>query len=206
MWLAAALVGCIVQTNDPGTPGAPGTIELSWTVGAAGCEAAGVADIEVQVGQQTQTFACAAGEATISAAPGRYDIDAIGLDADGAERYSGSTSVSVISDETSSAHVVLSALPAALRLTWFFENGRLCSANGVSDISATLFDDQDFLIDEQDVDCDAGELEFAELMPGTYAAVLVAHDGSGVPLFEGDATADLDKGDHLMVEVELFAH
>ncbi|MCA9490323.1 MAG: hypothetical protein KC621_10375 [Myxococcales bacterium] len=206
MWLAAALVGCIVHTNDPGTPGANGTIELSWTVGAAGCEAAGVADIEVQVGQQTQTFTCESGAATISAAPGRYDIDAIGLDATGAERYSGTTSVSVISEDTSSAHIVLSALPAALQVTWFFENGRLCAANGVSDISATLFDDQDFLIDELDVDCDDGQLEFADLMPGAYAAVLVAHDGSGVPLFEGDVTADLDKGDHLVVEVELFAH
>ena len=30
-----------------------------------------------------------------------------------------------------------------------------------------------------------------------------AHDGSGVPLFDGEAGADLEKGDRLSLEVEL---
>lgn len=203
MWLAAALVGCIVHTQDGTTEDEPGTIELSWSVGAGGCEAAGVTDIAVQVGQQTQTFSCLSGAATLVADAGTYEIDARGLDAEGTERYSGTVNVSVISAQTVEAHVVLSALPAALQLTWYFENGRLCSANGVTTISATLFDDTDYLVDQIDADCDDGELQFDGLTAGTYAALLEAHDGSGVPLFDGEAGADLEKGDRLSLEVEL---
>lgn len=203
MWLVMALTGCVVGSSVVDGTAPDGTIDLTWGVGSSGCEEAGVTDIVVTAGDVEGQFACADGAAKLDVPPGTYALEARGLDVGGVDRYSGTTTVTVSSETSTAAHVVLSALPGGLRVTWFFENGRLCASNGVTDIRATLFDDEDYVVDEVDASCEDGAVAFEDLEAGAYAAVVVGHDGSFVPKFQGEVDAVLEKGDQVEIEVQL---
>ncbi len=204
MWLVMALTGCVVGSSVVDGTAPDGTLDLTWAVGSSGCDEAGVTGVVVTVGGVEGRFGCGEEAGTLEVPPGTYTLEARGLDVEGVDRYAGTTTVTVISEDTTAAHVVLSALPGGLTVTWFFENGRLCAANGVTDIRTTLFDDQDYVVDEVDSACEEGLVSFEGLEAGAYAAVVVAHGGSGVPMFDGEIDATLEKGDRVEVEVELL--
>jgi hypothetical protein len=202
--ILAGLTGCVVHT-EPEPELEDGTVVVAWQVGAAGCEAAGVETVEVAVGDEASgSFACADEQATLEVPPGRYDLFLDGVDAQGAIRYGGDGSVTVGSGQSVNADtVVLGALPADLTVTWYFENGRLCSANGVSEVTITVFQD-DYPVDTVVAPCDEGSAALDPLVAGTYDVSLLANDGAG-GAFSGTETVDLGKGDAVMVEIQLLA-
>ena len=203
MSILLALVGCVVRTEEE--PDVDGSIEVGWEVGAAGCEAAGVETVTVTVDEQTSSFACADGVGSVDVAPGQYLVTLEGLDADGHPRYGGEGSVSVGPGEVVTLPtVVLSALPASLTVTWYFENGRLCGSNGVEEVDLRVFED-DYLVDEVTAGCDDGAATIASLPAGTYDVGLYARDADGVVTFSATEVADLGKGDDVVLELQLVA-
>lgn len=202
--ILAGLTACVVESKDGTTELEDGTIVVAWEVGASGCEAAGVTQVRVTVGDEADaTFACADGTASFEVPPDHYDVHLDGLDAQGAVRYGGDTTVTVGAGMTVDAPtVVLSALPADLTVTWYFENGRLCSANGVEDVELTVFED-DFVVDTVTAACDDGTASLEGLVAGTYDVTLFGRDAGGVSLFSGTETVDLGKGDAVVMEIQL---
>lgn len=212
--------GCIVykDSNDSdwhsgstwssSTTPAPreGQVEVSWQVGAQGCEAAGVETIEVDLDGYTTAFACADEAATVSVRQGRYRLILRGLDADGVARYEGDGGqVRVHNNQVTAAPtVVLSALPVTIEASWFFDNGRLCSQNGVSEIEANLFDSEDVLKGTQSVPCDVGVLAFEEVEADAYALLLLGRDGGGAVRYSGEGQIDAERGDRLDLEIVLL--
>lgn len=205
MWWWTLLTGCVITSRTTPPDVEPGSLVLTWSVGSGGCAEAGVTEIQIQMGNARETLACEEGGATITGDPGRYDVVATGFDADGVARYEGTTTVSVPEGGEATAHVTLAALPASLEVTWYFENGRLCAANGVSEVHLVLFDEDDYVVAETTQPCDDGLATLDALSSGTYALHADALDDGGALRFDGDVDVVLDKGDAAVVEVELVA-
>ena len=200
------MTGCVVKSEETPEPLPDGTIIVAWEVGASGCEAAEIDTVEVTIDGGTSSFACGDGTATFDVPAGVYDIHLDGVDLQGATRYDGDTEVTVGAGQTVNAPTtVLSALPADLTVTWFFENGRLCSANGVEEVELTVFED-DFVVDSVVAPCDDGTASLEDLVAGTYDVNLLARDAGGVAQFEGTETVDLLKGDLAVLEIQLVAN
>jgi hypothetical protein len=216
MVMACAMASCVVHRQDDdwsssstwssGTE-APrqGQVEVSWRVGSAGCEAAEVTTIEVALGDEVHAFPCGDEGAMVSAREGRHPLVLRGLDAGGVARYEGDGGrVEVQRGRVSSVPtVLLSALPATVAATWFFENGRLCSQNGVEQVEVTLFDDGDAIQLSETVPCEEGAIELEELEAGAYALLLLGRDGEGEVLYSGERPLDAGRGDQLSVEIVL---
>lgn len=199
----AVLTGCVITPDETTlTVVADGTLVVAWQVGASGCEAAGVTQVDVTVdGEAMGTFPCDAASASFEVRPGQRQLLLDGIDAQGAVRYGGETTVSVGSGETVNAPtVVLGALPAELTVTWFFDNGRLCGANGVEDVEVTVFED-DYVVDSLITPCDDGAATIESLVAGTYDVNLLATGGDR--RFSGTETIDLGKGDAVIAEIQL---
>jgi hypothetical protein len=205
MFAIAWLTGCVLTSQTESPEPEPGRLLLTWTVGARGCADAGVTEVEIEMGAARERIACEEGGATITGDPGRYDVVATGFDAGGRPRYEGTTTVTVPEGAEATAHVTLSALPASLEVTWYFENGRLCAANGATDVHLVLFDEDDYVVDETTLPCDDGIASLAELESGEYGLLAEALDDAGALVFEGSLPVTLEKGDALSVEVELLA-
>jgi hypothetical protein len=213
--VACTMVGCVVYRQDDSgsstwssSTGAPreGQVEVSWRVGSAGCEAAGVETVEVELGETGWSFDCADEGATMSLPEGGHPLVLRGLDADGVARYEGDGGrVRVRAGRTQSVPtVLLSALPARVAATWFFENGHLCSQNGVDQVEVTLFDDGDAIERSESVPCEEGTLEFEELEAGGYALLLLGRDSEGEVLYSGESQLEAGRGDQLSVEIVLI--
>lgn len=202
--VVALASGCVV-VKEPETPPGPGTgeVQVSWQVGAAGCEASGVTQIEVDVGGVGGTYDCASESALLTVPAGSYPIDLVGLDVGGAPRYGGQTTVTVISGQRVAVPtVILGALPASVTASWYFENGRLCSQNGVNEIDVTIFED-DFIVDSTSGPCDAGQLTIDQVQAGTYVISVLGRDANGSATFIGEQQITLEKGDSSSVDVTL---
>jgi hypothetical protein len=206
----ASAAGCVVYKggDDTGTVPQLGQLDLTWQVGSLGCESAGVTSVEVDLGGTViDSFACANEAASISVDAGTYTLTLRGLDVDGVARYSGDGgTVTVYGGQTSAAPtVLLSALPATINTTWYFENGRLCSANGVNEVELNLFDEDDTLQASMTSPCDAGELLLEDIEAGTYVLLLFGLDEAGVELYNGTAQIAVERGDDLAVDVMLVS-
>jgi hypothetical protein len=200
--LIPLLAACSLEKED--IP-ADGTVTVQWQVGASGCELSGVKDIEIDIDGRVETSPCAAGAATVPASPGRHTVDLYGLDADGVARYAGSDSVTVYEGEDSPmSTIVLGALPASVDVTWYFENGRLCGGNGVTDVQIVIFDN-DFIVESLETACDDGIERVSDILAGDYTISVLAYDSNGAVAFSGNSDATLDKGDQAFVEVMLIA-
>lgn len=208
MWWLALVSGCVVtsgqgSTGDSGSE--PGTLSLTWSVGAMGCEAAGVTEIEVALGSVRERLPCADGGAVVSGPSGRYAVVATGFYADGAPRYEGTATVDVTAGAQTTGHVTLAALPAALEVSWYFQNGRLCAANGVTDVHLVLFDDDDFVVAETSLPCEEGLTSLEGLVSGTFGVLAEGLDEAGALAFRGASEVVLGKGETAVVELELGA-
>lgn len=210
-WLGVSVValmtGCVV-TQEPDNTLLPGTVEVSWQVGPAGCEASGVTDVKVDIGGVGGTFACEDSSAMLSVPPGTYDLSLVGLDETGFARYEGTALNVVVRPEvlTSVPTVVLSALPGEIVVSWYFDNGKLCSSTenkGVVEMEALLYDEDDFQEGEATALCEDGEMLISDVRPGDYTLTLFGRDSRGTITHQGSQDLIMDKGDLLMVEIEL---
>jgi hypothetical protein len=198
--VAALAAGCVVQTEEVVV--GSGLVEVTWQVGASGCELSGVTDVVVEVGPASETFACSDGGGSLEVPEGEWRVDAFGIDEDGVERYAATDErVRVFAGETATVPtLVLGALPAALTVTWFFENGRLCGGNGVEEVDITLFDD-DYIADSLTTACDDGIETLEAVTAGAYTISVLGRDAQGTARFGGDADVELFKGAGHTVEV-----
>ena len=202
--MAISLLGCHREEPRP----VPGDIKVSWQVGTSSCAEAEVTSIAVFVDDEDEAseFGCGDPSGTISSIdPGGHNLELYGRDKDDNNRYFGETGVTVKSDQTTTVPTVqLSALPATLTTTWYFENGRMCGHNGVETVDISLFEDE-YLIDSAEADCAEGLHVLEDIKAGSYDVSVLGRDSQGVVTFVGETPVDLDKGDNLEVEVELSA-
>jgi hypothetical protein len=215
-WLVAACAmaanACIVVdgggigdgTTDPTIP--DGRVEVTWQIGPSSCGEAGIAEVEITIASQSERFPCADEGGALSVPAGAYGLNAIGYDIEGQPRYGGSVEgVRVYSGEVTTAEtVILSALPATISGTWFFDNGRLCSANGVNTIELTLFDLSDTLKAQVEAPCDDGASLVGEVDAGDYVLVAFGRTTEGVVNYRGEAATTVARGDSVVLDVELF--
>jgi hypothetical protein len=210
-WLGVSamtlLAGCVVTEEGSEDDVLPGRVSIHWQVGPSGCEAAGVADIQVDIGGVGGTFACDDGGAEVSVPAGSYELELLGLDAGGFARYEGNAhNIVVNANQTVDVPtVVLSALPADVAVTWFFDNGKLCASNGVFEVEAILYDSDDFATEPVIANCDDGQLLISEVQPGPYVLSLLGRDDGGIVIYRGESQITLEKGDLATVDVELVA-
>lgn len=205
--IVVSATGCVVYKGGGTSGPVPGNgqVQITWQVGSAGCDASGVTDVEVDVDGSVDLFSCNDGGATVTASTGTHDITLRGLDVDGVPRFEGSAgAVTVYGGEVSAVPtVVLSALPATVDTTWYFEDGHLCSANGVQDVEADLFDENDALQATLTVPCDEGMLTLEAVEAGTYVLILFGRDPSGTVTYSGESQLSVERGDRIGVDVML---
>jgi hypothetical protein len=201
----AANAGCVVHSDvieDPAP--ATGGIDVTWQVGAAGCEAAGVQTIRVETEDTTHEVACTAGGTSVDLSAGLHQLWLTGLDAGGRPRYEAQVpDVRVMAGEvTTVPTVILEALPSEITVTWYFDNGRLCGGNGVEDVDLTLFDD-DTIVEALTTPCDDGIEALPAVQAGSYTLAVHGRDADGKITWGATRDLDLDKGDARTVEVML---
>ncbi len=205
MMMFALWVGCAPTAPDDAETGA---VELSWTVGPDGCEQAGIVEVSVVMDNALMgSAACATESLRLERIePGLRAMEVYGLDVDGVERYAADP-VDVVVDAKGTTEVgeqVLTALPARLDVSWYFDNARLCSSNEVVDVEISVWDDG-YLAAEGVASCDDGAATLKGLPSGAYLAEVSALDDDGVALFGGVAEVVVDKGDVHEIEVRLEA-
>lgn len=205
-WITAVALlstGCIIQKTGTDNLG-PGTVDFTWQVGASGCELSGVTDVEVAIDGSSAVYACTDGAGTLSASDGTHELVAIGYDENGVPRYQGiEPAVRVYAGGSVSTPTIrLEALPARLSINWYFENGRLCGSNDVTDVDVVLFKD-DIIEFDFVTPCDDGTEDVEGIPAGPYTVSVLGRDGSGTAMFGGEQDIELFKGDLGIVDIEL---
>lgn len=207
-WLAIVAfglaTGCVVR-DDEEPEGSTGTVELSWQMGPSGCVAAGITEVEVDIGGVGGTFDCEEGGATIGVPAGTHDVVLTGVDATGDERFGGEElGVVVTAGETTVVPtIVLGALPASLTVNWSFANGQLCTPNGVEEVEAFLFDEADVIQGQLAGACDEGTFTLEDIDADSYTLRLVGKDEGGTEIVSGTADVLLERGENSEVSVVL---
>ncbi len=200
--IAACVTGPDNDFSPPDTQ--YGDIEVSWQIGSSGCTTAGIETVEVDLGDERATFDCGSGSASMTVPAGSYDIVMTGMDSTGIPRYEGTYErAQVRGDEVEVVPtVILGALPATMTVTWYFENGRLCGSNDVSELDIIVYDD-DYILDVFTTECDDGIEQVGPVLSGSYTIQLVGRDSLGTAAFLGETEVLLEKGDDTAVEIEL---
>jgi hypothetical protein len=188
----------------------PGSVESTWELRPAGCQAAGVESVEVwltptgQGASEPVDFqrACQTGNLVADGIePGHYELRFFGIDAQGDVPFAaGPTNITVYSDQTNTApHALLTARPSSLAATWRFKNGRLCGSNGVDRVTVSVYGEQGDLIRTDDFDCTRGEARLHHIPPGDHRVEIIAQTGeptrwagSAERAFEPAQTSDFD--------------
>lgn len=201
LWLAPLLMACSLGEGEETI--IDGSVTLSWQVGSSGCAMSGVDTVEVDIAGFAEQVPCTDGQLTLDVPPGDHSVLLLGLDAGGVARYQASGGVTVREGEAvTMPTAVLGAIPATLDVSWYFENGRLCGGNGVSDVEIVVFDN-DFIVDSLATSCDDGIERLSDLLAGSYTITVLGRDGAGAVAFSGYSDLDVDKGDLAFVEVML---
>ncbi len=198
----------LLACGDTVEPSPDGRLEVSWEVSPRGCAESGVEsvqiDLEYERGVETETFPCQKETATVEdLEPANYTVRVWGLDEAGDSIFgAGPREVTVQSDERKTLEAFrLTAQPGELRVSWQFDNGRLCGFNEVDSLALALYDMSDVLIDEKSVECTAGQDLLGEVPPGSYQLELRAEsDGSGFVALE---EVDIERGKTTEVDVVL---
>lgn len=205
--VALAIGGCTTAVYPEGEPvEEPGQLELTWRVGTTDCSEAGLDQVVVYLdGEEVASFPCSDGYGEVGRlAPGRYMSRLIGRDVRGFARYDAVPGEVDVASGVATAlpTAVLGALPGDIVVTWYFDNGRLCGANGVTEVEATLFDDA-YVVDSQVLECESGILSFQAIRAGDYQVHVMGRDPDGAALFDGVADLQLEKGGRTELEVML---
>ena len=198
--------------GDEGDNLPSGNLAVSWLVGTSGCDQLGVETVAVLIeggelsGTNVRTFQCGETSATISGLPpGIYDLTLRGRDAAGVDRFQGIyRNAEVRSGGTTTVGTIrLTALPATIDVTWYFDNGRMCAHNDVDLIGITLFEDEYEVLTAQ-ADCALGGMTIDEVPANSYIIDVVARDSDGIIQFNGQEEIEVDRGDIADLEVRLL--
>jgi hypothetical protein len=204
---AILLAGCKADDDGDPAPPPPGSISLAWTIGAQGCDEAGITDVAVLAdGVELAKFPCAGGSGIAEGVtPGSYDVAVRGRDSGNQDRYGAEVgTVSVASDADSPlGNVTLSALPASVSVLWVFDNGMLCAQNNVETVHVRLFDDGDFLGHEGEAACDEGTLVLDDVIGGDWTVDLEGESAVGESNWAGAEGVTVESGMPVEVTVTL---
>lgn len=205
----ALLTGC----GEDEEPDQPGVLSVSWRVSPLGCAESGVRNIEVALrGASALTterllVGCdAAGTAIDNLAPGKYLINLLGLNEDGKPIFeTGEMAFGINAGEiTDLGEQRLTAKQAALTVFWYFDNGRLCTANGIGDMAVAVYDTDGYLIEETSVSCESGGGIVENLKSGKLVIEVVGKGADGRGLYRGLQQVEVTRGDELNVEIAMI--
>lgn len=141
-----------------------GSLAVSWRVGGATCERAGIEwlDVELVTGAErgapevwdVERVRCSSGTTLFAdVRPGAYDVQILGYPiaktADGEQptradaTYEGTALGVEVRSGTEArlaSAIVLAARKGAIYLNWKFKNGMMCAYNGVTAVEITIYD------------------------------------------------------------------
>src|SRR5690554_900960 len=204
MLLSAGALSCGEQVE----PFGEGALELSWEVSPMGCAASEVDLVEVELANERRSYleqySCTRGSASIEGlAPGSYELTLSSYDAGGAATFESAARAVTIRPERVErvTPVALSARPAELEVSWRFDNGRVCGANGVERIEVAVYDSAFYEMTRRDFVCNRGAGTISDLFAGDYI-VRVSGQGAEVA-YSGDVDVSLKRGQSGEVEAVL---
>ena len=214
LFFLVIVLGMAVSTacGDDGENLPAGNLRVNWLVGTSGCDQLGVETVAVLIeggelsGTNVRTFQCGETSATITALPaGIYNLTLRGRDGAGVDRFEGTyRNAEVRSGGTTTVPTIrLTALPATIDVTWYFDNGRMCAHNDIDVIGITLFEDEYEVLTAQ-ADCALGVITIDEVPANTYIVDVVARDFEGIIQFNGQEEVEVDRGDLADLEVRLL--
>ncbi|RMG20914.1 MAG: hypothetical protein D6729_02020 [Deltaproteobacteria bacterium] len=209
LFTLAATTGCIIKTTSNGGGSgvggggggggglSTGDLTVLYLFGGARCDVAGVTEIRVNVvgvdvaDSDTKTVRCAdfpEGITIKGFTPGSYDVEVSGT-VDGRPLYAmdAPLRVEVRSNADNSYDVNVPAVAGDLAVYWDF-GGKDCSAAGVSEVRAILYDPSNELLGDARYPCDAGGVEWTLVQPGTYTVLLQALSDFGEVTWAAEAT------------------
>ena len=203
-----ATLGLIAMGCVEVEPFGQGTLEVNWAVAPLGCEELGVSEVQVTLSNTSREvladFPCVDRRGELAGLPpGTYSLRLEGLDERGQALFGApERDVFLRPDEVTRAAIVdLVALPAALQVSWYFENQRVCGANGVDAVEIAVFDQGFYEVARGRYDCDLGAVPVDGLRAGE---VWVQARGVGSDQsFEGLAAAALKQGGEASVDIVL---
>lgn len=183
--LTVCAAGCVSEVPT-------GDMRASWTIGLdepslSSCEAAGIDAIQVDLTSEkhdvSEVTSCPSGQRTFRQLPvTRYTVTLMGLDETGCPVYEGSVGGVTPADEglPEEVPVVLERLPASgtVSVTWRFEDGLMCGAHGVEDVTVTILSD-DVEQARVDVGCDEGQYEMLAVPVGSVDVSIEATSPDG---------------------------
>lgn len=164
----AFLMGTLVAVIGCGSPAGTGSLRIRWVVGGTTCESANVKEVlihlmdgEVDINEGTRLYDCGLGAAGVlleEVPTGTYTVVLEGIDPDGNAFYGG-TYPDEVKVGSGVETEVLTAISLALKkalilLTWEFNNGKLCSVNGVSWVEVNAFDTTSNRVYDSKFGCD----------------------------------------------------
>lgn len=206
--IAAACAASLAACGEQVEPLGDGELAVSWEVSPHGCEAAGVEMVEVRLENAHRayddSFACQQGEAFLDQlSPANYDLTLVGIDNTGRETFISQRELVTINAEKvrEAPHVRLTARPASVEVGWRFSNGRVCGANGVSDVEVTIYDQAFYEMAHTGFGCNAGAGTIEGLTAGDYIVEAVGR--ADEENFRGIEEVTLKRGEHVGVDVEL---
>ena len=202
-----ALAGTAVACGEDVPPLGDGALDIRWEVSPRGCATVGVPNVEISLSgpeARTEIFDCEVGRATIEdLTPGNYLFVIEGIDETGQGTFHDTPQRLTVQPDVITAldPVRLTAKPATIGVEWRFDDGRVCGANGVSEIEVIIFDRLDYEIARDIFDCNLGGGGLRGITAGTY--VVEAVGLSADQTYRGLATTKVDRGDEGSVEVIL---
>lgn len=186
----------------------PGNLALSWLVGTSNCAAVGVETVAVIVdGSDSviQTYDCnEEGALLTDLQAGAYTVRLRGEDSLGVERFGVTVQgVEVRSGGTTTVPTVrLLPIPAVILVSWYFDNGRMCTQNDVDSVELILWDG---VIPEVTLvaPCSDAESAIEIEQAGAYEVEVAGRDADGLVTFRGQSDVVVNYGDDVLVEVRL---
>lgn len=237
--LALGVAGC------GGDGSSTGSLLVNWTI-PIGCQSTNIVRVEARVSTQgaapnvvdIESMPCSANTPFefVTLPAGRFAVTVEGFDSQGVGTFLGEVAdikVPAASQKVTEP-VVLTQKPSAIDATWVFENGKLCTANGVSTVRLAIFDDasvQHLSVElTQPFPCDPGGLLLDDqrsfgptpeplrpvegvllggLVPKrTYFVHAIAYDAAGVAIMKGEQVVQTELGtvsEGVIVLVDCFS-
>lgn len=206
--LSVSLLG--LACNDTPEPDPPGVLSLGWRVSPLGCSESGVTTIELRLdGPEaiTDIYTCDDQRAVIDPIePGAYNLTLTGRDSNGKAIFESApdTAVGISPGKVTEVEPLrLTARTGTLYLSWYFENGRLCSHNGVDKVTIGLYDLDAFAIGETSATCSDAEAVIEGVKSGEYLIEAIGSGPDGAGVFRAVQPITVDRGDERSTELVL---
>jgi len=188
----------------------PGGLSIQWRISPLGCGDSGVqiitAEIQGPSAPSEVVYPCDTGRTLVDdLRPGRYVVRLYGIDQSGRATFASSEIAVGVSPGTITPvePIQLTAKEARLDISWFFENGRLCAQNGVTDVSIGVYDHDAYAIDERSYACGTARGSVDGLQSGSYLIHVLGKGPDGVGLYQGIKAIELHRGDESVIEIEM---